>query len=50
MGFFSSALTQIAGNIDENTYPYESLNKWTWLELSSAESTVKFCQLVRISF
>ncbi|KAL5551261.1 hypothetical protein UlMin_001437, partial [Ulmus minor] len=35
VGFFSSPLKQIAGNFED---PYNHMNKWTWIELSSAET------------
>ncbi|BFG31191.1 hypothetical protein CerSpe_174650 [Prunus speciosa] len=39
LGFFSAPLKQIVGNIHDDSYAYDSVNKWTWVELSSPNST-----------
>ncbi|XP_050141691.1 uncharacterized protein LOC126617690 [Malus sylvestris] len=38
LGLFSAPLKQIAWIIHDNSYPYDSVNKWTWVELSSTDS------------
>lgn len=42
LGFFSAPLKQIVGNFNDDSYPYDNVKKWTTIELSSANSMVKF--------
>lgn len=42
VGFFSAPLKQMVPNFEEHPDAYDHLNKWTWIELSSAENTVGF--------
>ncbi|XP_068305501.1 uncharacterized protein [Pyrus communis] len=53
LGLFSTPLKKIAGIIRDNSYLNDSVNKWTWVELSSTESTgyngEKSCGKIRCS-